>query len=105
MKRSALFVIAAVLSLPAAQAQAADLAAAKTKYAQVCASCHGPSGKGMASFPALAGKDADYIASRLKTYRAGEKVGPNTPLMMPHAAELSDDQIAGLAAYVSTTFK
>lgn len=105
MKRPALFAIAAALSLAAAQAQAEDLAAAKTKYSEVCASCHGPSGKGMASFPALAGKDADYITSRLKQYRAGERVGPNSPLMMPHAAKLSNEQIAGLADYISTNFK
>ena len=105
MKRPVLFVAAAMLSVPVAQAQATDLAAAKTKYSEVCASCHGPSGKGMASFPGLAGKDVDYIASRLKQYRAGERVGPNSPLMAPHAAELSDEEIVGLSDYISTNFK
>ena len=47
----------------------------------------------------------DYIAGRLMQYRAGEKVGPNTPLMMPQATELSDDEIASLSAYISTSFK
>ena len=105
MKRSTFFVAAALLTVAAPQAPAIDLAAAEKTYATVCANCHGRGGQGMASFPKLAGKDTDYIASRLKAYRAGEKVGANTPLMMPHAAKLSDDEIASLADYISTNFK
>ncbi len=105
MKIATCLVVAAVLAMGAADVSAADLGTAEKTYATVCANCHGRSGQGMASFPKLAGKDADYIAARLKAYRAGEKVGPNTPLMTPHAAKLTDEQIAGLAAYVSTTFK
>jgi cytochrome c553 len=85
-------------------AQAADPAAGKTKYASSCAQCHGPTGKGMASFPSLAGRDMDYIAKRLKQYRAGEKVGSNSALMMPNAANLSDAEIANLATYISQNF-
>ena len=59
----------------------------------------------MASFPSLAGQEADYIVLRLKQYRAGEKVGPNTPLMMPQAVELSDEEIVSLSAYISTNFR
>ncbi len=93
------------LTLGAAHAQDDGAAAAERKYAEVCKTCHGPTGKGMASFPRLAGRDADYITSRLQQYRAGEKVGPNSALMMPHAAQLTDDEIANLAAYISSTFR
>jgi cytochrome c553 len=58
----------------------------------------------MASFPSLAGRDMDYIAKRLKQYRAGEKVGSNSALMMPNAANLSDAEIANLATYISQNF-
>lgn len=105
MKIPMLFVIVAALTLDTAQAQEMDTGPAEKIYSGVCANCHGPTGRGMASFPRLAGRDADYIASRLKQYRAGEKVGPNSPLMMPHAADLSDDEIANLAAYISKTFQ
>lgn len=105
MKRSMLFVAAAVLTMGAAEAPATDLAVAEKTYATVCANCHGRTGRGMASFPSLAGQEADYIVLRLKQYRAGEKVGPNTPLMMPQATELSDDEIASLSAYIATNFK
>lgn len=105
MKVPAFFVIVAVLTLDAAQAQDVDTEAGKKIYSSVCKNCHGPTGKGMASFPRLSDKDADYIASRLKQYRAGETVGPNSPLMIPQAAKLSDDEIASLAAYISTSFQ
>jgi len=81
---------------------AADLKAGEGLYKKVCRACHGPKAQGMASFPKLAGNDADYLASRLHQYRDGEKVGPNSALMMPVAAKLSDDDIANVAAYIAT---
>jgi cytochrome c553 len=55
----------------------------------------------MASFPRLAGKEADYLADRLTRYRSGERMGPNTALMAPHAADLSDDEITALSLYLA----
>ena len=100
-----LFVIVAALTLDTAQAQDTDTGAAEKIYAEVCANCHGPTGRGMASFPRLSGRDAGYIASRLKQYRAGEKVGPKSPLMIPNATNLSDAEITNLAAYISQNFR
>lgn len=80
---------------------AADAEAGKAKYV-TCMACHGPTGQGQAIFPAVAGKSADELAAKLMKYRAGEQVGPNSMLMMPHAAGLSDDDIANLAAYMSS---
>lgn len=104
MKYLLSFVVAALVMHSAARADDLDLAAAESKFEEVCANCHGPTGKGMASFPKLAGRDADYLASRLKQYRAGEQVGPNTPLMKPHAADLTDSDIESLATYIAKTF-
>ena len=39
-----------------------------------CAACHGNEGQGMVVFPALAGKSADYITDRLRTYKNGGEV-------------------------------
>lgn len=102
MKLQTLMTIGVVFALGTAQAQAADIAAGEADYESVCANCHGPTGRGMASFPALTGKDADYLSARLTTYRAGEKVGPNSALMIPNARDLSDEDIANLAAFIST---
>nr|WP_296754215.1 c-type cytochrome [Thioalkalivibrio sp.] len=80
---------------------AGDAAAGQERFA-TCVSCHGAEGQGMGIFPKVAGQDADYIAGRLEQYRAGEEVGPNSALMMPHATDLSDEAIADLAAYIAS---
>ncbi len=84
---------------------AGDVAAGEARYKKNCVNCHGKNGKGVASFPSLAGKEADYISGRLMTYRAKEKVGPNSALMFSWAGKLKDEEIANLAAFVATTFK
>jgi cytochrome c553 len=101
MKRLCFFIVATALTVASAGVQAADKAAGESMYADACAQCHGPSRKGMASFPSLTGRSVDYITSRLETYRAGERVGSNSALMIPNAADLSDDDIANLAAYIA----
>jgi cytochrome c5 len=85
----------------ASPAAAGDPAAGQARYA-ACASCHGPAGAGMGIFPKIAGQSADYIAGRLKQYRANEMVGPNSMLMIPQAMGLSDADIENLAAYIAT---
>jgi cytochrome c553 len=105
MKISMLWAGAVVLTIGVSQAQAQDVAAGETLYSNSCSQCHGPKAKGMASFPSLAGKEAEYLSSRLEQYRAGERVGPNSGLMIPNAKNLSDADIANLAAYISTTFQ
>lgn len=81
-----------------------DLAAGETIFENTCRNCHGAKAQGMASFPALAGFDAAYLEERLEQYRSGEKVGPNSGLMIPVARELSDEDIANIAAFIATTF-
>jgi cytochrome c553 len=83
----------------------ADTLVGEGIYKKVCTNCHGSTGKGMASFPRLAGKKADYLIERLTAYRAGDMIGPNSPLMWPVAEELSDADIASIASYIATEFK
>ena len=75
---------------------------AATQYKSVCASCHGPNGEGVGDFPKLAGKTADDVKAKLADYKAGKQVGPQTSLMAPIAAKLSDSEIDALAQYVAT---
>jgi cytochrome c553 len=105
MKLGLLFAVGVILTLHAAPARAGDAAAGEEKYATGCGNCHGRTGRGMGSFPSLMGKDAEYVSNRLAQYRAGERVGPNSALMIPHARNLSDEDIANLASYISTTFQ
>jgi len=104
MKTTILTPLGAAILLCSSHAGAQDIAAGEAAYQSVCRNCHGPTAKGMASFPKLAGQSADYLEGRLQQYRAGEKVGANTALMRPHAVDLSDGQIADLAAYIATAF-
>lgn len=65
-----------------------------------CAACHGEDGLGTApNFPVIAGQYADYLVHSLKQYRSGER---ENALMAPWVAELSDQDIADLAAYFSS---
>ncbi len=84
-----------------AAAAAGDVAAGKTKFA-ACASCHGMNGEGQGMFPKVAGQSAADLAAKLKKYRAGETVGPNSAMMAPNAAGLSDGDIADLSAYIAS---
>ena len=86
----------------AEEAVAGDVSAGQSKYAASCASCHGAQGQGQAVFPRVAGTPAARIVELLEKYRAGEQVGPQTPLMAPNARNLSDEDIANLAAYLDT---
>ncbi|GAB3094761.1 c-type cytochrome [Lysobacter terrae] len=82
-----------------------DLAAgeklASTKNAktgQACVDCHGAEGNAPidVTYPKLAGQYDDYIAHSLQGYRDGKR---EHALMSSQAAELTDQQIADLAAY------
>ena len=80
----------------------ADAAAGKKRYRRECRACHGPTGKGVSSYPKLLERPPEYLVDRLTRYRAGEKFGPNTPLMAPRAKKLSDQNIADLVAFILT---
>ena len=93
-----------------AEAEAAQVALAlapadkgKRLY-PVCAACHGGKGEGGIG-PALAGQTSDAIASKLAAYKAGETIGAQSALMWGQAAGLSEEDIANLAAYISTGFE
>ncbi|NNE06889.1 MAG: cytochrome c4 [Xanthomonadales bacterium] len=70
-----------------------------------CMACHGPAGKGnpLSGYPVLAGQHADYTASMLTRYRAGENWGEEDALskiMNGVAEEMTDEEIAAVSSYV-----
>ena len=77
-----------------------DKEAGEARYNQTCIACHGPAGKGAASYPKISGNDISYTTSKLETYRNGIEVGPNSALMIMMAKPLTDEEIANLAAYL-----
>lgn len=69
-----------------------------------CTACHGPAGLGvdLASFPALAGQQADYLAAQLKKFRSGERTNDgDTRMMRSVAARLTDKEIESVSSYLS----
>jgi len=79
---------------------AGDIKLGEAKFMQNCKQCHGPAGMGMASYPKVSGNDIAYTIDRLKNYRAGVEIGPNSSLMIMMARPLSDIDIENLAAYL-----
>ena len=77
-----------------------DKQAGEERYNKTCINCHGPAGKGVASYPKISGKEVSYTKEKLETYRNGIKVGPNSALMIMMAKPLTDEEIANLAAYL-----
>ena len=78
------------------------LASKKGATGQACVDCHGADGNSPidATYPKLGGQYADYIEHALQAYRSGDRGGSTTTdLMATQAKELTDQQIADLAAY------
>jgi len=73
----------------------------KLKYVAVCQGCHGSTGGGQGPFPKLAGKPATELTAKLKDYRAGKQVGPQSDTMMPFAKPLTDAEIDAIASYLA----
>ena len=67
-----------------------------------CAGCHGPAGRGnpLASYPAIQGQHATYVAAQLRAYRSGARTSDANQIMRSVAARLSDAEIDAVASYV-----
>jgi cytochrome c553 len=79
-------------------ADAGDAAAGATKAA-TCTACHGLNGNSAnPEWPVLAGQNAAYVRDQIERFRAGKRVNV---LMMPMVANLTDQDVADLAAFFS----
>ncbi|MEZ5590165.1 MAG: cytochrome c [Gammaproteobacteria bacterium] len=78
-----------------------DAAAGEKKAAEIgCAACHGEGGKApQPTMPVLAGQFEDYLVKALQDYRAGTR---KQIIMQSQAQNLSDEDIANLAAYYAS---
>lgn len=73
-----------------------------TNGVAACAGCHSPNGAGIpAQFPRLASQHAEYVATQLKAFRAGNRANDPNQMMRATAAKLTDQDIAALAEYIS----
>lgn len=79
---------------------AGDASAGDKRYHQSCHACHGPAGKGVSSYPKISGNPVEYTREKLMAYRSGQKIGPNSGLMIMMAKPLTDEEIENLSAYL-----
>ncbi|MEO1020061.1 MAG: c-type cytochrome, partial [Pseudomonadota bacterium] len=78
---STLLVLTALISPQTAYS--ADKALGETRYNETCINCHGPAGKGVASYPKVSGQEISYTIAKLEAYRKGIEQGSNSFLMIP----------------------
>ena len=97
MKR---IVTLAAVALLAPIAHAADVEAGKAKVQSVCAACHGANGVSVSdAIPNLAGQKAAYLETQLKALKDASR---KNAIMNAIAGQLSNDDIANVAAFFST---
>jgi cytochrome c553 len=74
-------------------------AAAGAGKAATCTACHGLNGNSAnPEWPVLAGQNANYLTTQINNFRGGKRANP---LMQPMVQNLTDQDIADLAAFFS----
>ncbi len=83
--------------------QGADLVATggRGKTLQ-CTICHGPELKGLADIPRLAGRSPSYLMRQLYDLRSGTRTGGASPLMKAVVANLTDEDMIAIVAYLAS---
>lgn len=77
-----------------------DPALGEQRYTAVCAACHGAGGNsGTPANPKLSQQHPEYIVKQLQEFKSGKR--PN-PIMQGFAAQLTEQDMKNIAAYVGT---
>ncbi|MGB1581435.1 MAG: c-type cytochrome [Nevskiales bacterium] len=105
LQRTLRAMIVAVLLAPLFAHAAGDAEAGQVK-ADTCMGCHGIKDYSNVyptyRVPKLGGQHPEYIVAALKAYKAGER---SHPTMKANAAQMSDQDMADIAAYLSSAPK
>ncbi|MDX1635600.1 MAG: cytochrome c [Marinobacter sp.] len=92
-------VFAVLAVAPMLASAAGDPAAGKAKSA-VCAACHGANGIAqIPTYPNLAGQKEGYLVLALNAYKNKQRMGGQAVVMQGQAANLSEQDMADLAAF------
>ena len=67
-----------------------------------CSLCHGPELKGSALVPSIAGRSPIYLARQMFDIKYGARGGADTALMEAAVADLTDEDILNLSAYLAS---
>jgi cytochrome c553 len=85
---------------PTVAAVKADPAAGEARFGAVCAACHGAGGNsGTPANPKLAQQHPEYIVKQLQEFKSGKRP---SPIMQGFAAQLTEQDMKNIAAYVGT---
>jgi cytochrome c553 len=67
-----------------------------------CTTCHGDSLTGLGNVPPLAGRHPSYLARQLYMFKDGRRNGGDAQLMKKPVAQLTDDDIVNVVAYLAS---
>ena len=101
LNKNLLIAVIFVLLLLAGSAQAGDEPTKGAALAVVCSDCHGEDGKGVGDIPGIAGLDAATHVQFLKAFKSGERTSEDD-VMQEYAGELTDQEMADVAAYYAS---
>jgi cytochrome c553 len=65
-----------------------------------CAICHGSELKGLGEVPPIVGRSPEYIYRQLNDIKIGTRNGAWTPLMKGVVANLTDEDMVAISAYL-----
>jgi cytochrome c553 len=85
-----------------ALAKGKELAMTGAGKTTACIACHGPELKGLGPVPRIAGHSPTYIVRQLAGFQVGARNSEMDELMKGEVANLTQDDIVSLAAYVSS---
>jgi cytochrome c553 len=87
---------------PGSIAKGKALAAGGGGKTVACTLCHGPDLRGMGEVPGITGRTATYIFRQLNDIQAGMRNGVGVAFMKPVVANLAQNDMIALAAYLET---
>jgi cytochrome c553 len=70
--------------------------------ARSCGVCHGPDLKGLGPVPGIAGRSPSYLARQMYDMQSGARRAEWTDLMKPVVANLTDEDLVNLSAFVGS---
>jgi cytochrome c553 len=94
------FLLVLTSSVLASSSVFADAKRVQEIIAERCSLCHGKNGESASAvYPRLAAQHPDYMTKQLRDFREGRR---KSDTMAPMAADLKDDEIAGLAEWFAS---
>jgi len=67
-----------------------------------CGTCHGPTLQGLVNIPGIVGRSPSYMMRQMWDMKVGARRGPMTQLMKPVVANLTQDDMLNIVAYLAS---